>query len=147
MLCWLVCSCTHFEGTVSLWNISHCIPVDMPGYSRRLASSSLNLVWIFVLFIFSYCLFASPVYQCKYSSKNHISYSLPFSKGKPFTATCSWLYFPAGIQCEKRYFQMEFCLTLVSNRPSAQIQRSSLARQRMHLELTTLASTWSFKVR
>jgi hypothetical protein len=85
--------------------------------------------------------------QCNYSLKNHVSYSLPFSTEKVFTVTCSWLYFPVGIQCEKRYFQMEFYLTLVSNRQSAQIQRSSLARQRMHLELMTLASTWSFKVR
>lgn len=146
MACWLVSSCAHFEGTVSLRDISNYIPVDMWGYSRRLASSSLNPVWIFVLFTFSCCVFASLVYQCKYSLKNHISYSLPLSTGKVFTVTCSWLYFPVGIQCEKRYFQMEFYLTLVSNRQSAQIQRSSLVRQRMHLELMTLASTWSFKV-
>ena len=147
MPCWLVSSCKHFEGIMSLQNIGDYVPFDMLGNSRRHASSSLNLVWIFVHFYIFLLPLASLMYQCKYSLKNLISYSLPFSTRKMFTVTCSWLYFPVGIQCEKRYFQMEFYLTLVSNRRSAQIRHSSLARQQMPLELMTLASTWSFRVR
>lgn len=132
---------------MSLKNIGNYVPFDMPADSRRLASSSLNLVWIFVHFYIFVLPLASPMYQCKYSLKNLFSYSLPSSTRKMLSVTCSWLYFPVGIQCEKRYFQMEFYLTLVSNRRSVQIRHSSLARQRMPSELMTLASTWSFRVR